>query len=145
VAHVGPTSLATTPAEPDFEVQILAEDVVRDQLSAAEELIYVGHREPALVAAGAALEGALRLSAGGLAGSTASAAALLEALLAVRTLNDFEYELLYEALDARDRLVRGYVPEREAPVRPERIGAVVAIVVRLLEPLPGAEAGAQHI
>jgi pimeloyl-ACP methyl ester carboxylesterase len=138
---VGPFSLATTPAEPDFDVEILDEDLVRDQLSAAEELIYVGHREPALVAAGAALEGALRLSAGGLAGSGASAAALLEALLAAGTLTDMEYDLLFEALEGRDRLVRGYVPLNADAVHPARIGSVLAIALRLLEGLrhPWAE------
>ena len=133
---MGPFSLATTPAERDFDVEVLDEDLVRDQLSAAEELIYVGHREPALVAAGAALEGALRLSARALAGPGASAAALLEALLALRALDDREYDLLYEALEARDRLVRGYAPECDAAVDRERIEAVLAIVVRLLEELP---------
>ncbi|MEA2440380.1 MAG: hypothetical protein QOH76_1804 [Thermoleophilaceae bacterium] len=132
---MGRFTFATTPAEPDFDVVLLDEDVVRDQLSAAEELIYVGHREPALVAAGAALEGALRLRGGELAGPRASAAALLEALLALQTVDDGEYELLYEALEARDRLICGYAPESEAAVRPERIGAVLAIVVRLLEGL----------
>jgi hypothetical protein len=133
---VGRFSLATTPAETDFDVEILDEDLVRDQLSAAEELIYVGHREPALVAAGAALEGALRLSAGALAGPGASAAALLEALLALRALDDGEYDLLYEALEVRDRLVCGYAPECDAAVQRDRIDAVLAIVVRLLEELP---------
>ena len=133
---MGPVSLATTPVEADFGIEVLSEDRVRDQLSAAEELIYVGHREPALVAAGAALEGALRLSAAGVAGPGASAAALLEALLALRALDDREHELLYEALEARDRLVRGYAPEYEAPLNPDRAHAVLAIVVRLLEELP---------
>src|SRR3954469_6637318 len=132
---MGPFSLATTP-QPALDFEILSENLVRDQLSAAEELIYVGHREPALVAAGAALEGALRLSAGGVAGPGASAAALLEALLALRALDDREYDLLYQALEARDRLVRGYAPEYEAPVDPDRTRAVLMIVVRLLEKLP---------
>src|SRR3954464_11397624 len=132
---MGPFSLATTP-QPALDFEILSENLVRDQLSAAEELIYVGHREPALVAAGAALEGALRLSAGGVAGPGASAAALLEALLALRALDDREYDLLYQALEARDRLVRGYAPEYEAPVDPDRTRAVLMIVVRLLETLP---------
>ena len=113
---------------------MLGEDLVRDQLSAAEELTYVGHREPALVAAGAALEGALRLAAGRLAGSTASAGALLEALMAMAAVDDDEYELLFEALEARDRLMRGYAPDDWAAARPERIESVLAIVVRLLEP-----------
>src|SRR3954453_7105697 len=128
--------LATTPVQDGIGVEILGEHRVRDQLSAAEELLYVGHREPALVAAGAALEGTLRLSAAGVAGPGASAAALLEALLALRALDDREYDLLYEALEARDRLVRGYAPEYEAPVDPDRTRAVLMIVVRLLETLP---------
>ena len=132
---MGPLSLATTP-QPAIAVEILSENLVRDQLSAAEELTYVGHREPALVAAGAALEGALRLSAGGVAGQGASAAALLEALLALRALDDREYDLLYEALEARDLLVRGYALEDKAPAEPERTRAVLVIVVRLLEELP---------
>jgi hypothetical protein len=132
---MGPFSLATTP-QPALDFEILSENLVRDQLSAAEELIYVGHREPALVAAGAALEGALRLSAGGVAGPGASAAALLEALLALRALDDREYDLLYEALEARDLLVRGYALEDEAPAEPDRTRAVLVIVVRLLEELP---------
>src|SRR4051794_8091859 len=125
-------SLATTPSPAAVGAEILSENRVRDQLSAAEELVYVGHREPALVAAGAALEGALRLSAGGVAGPGASAAALLEALLALRALDDREYDVLYGALEARDRLVRGYAPEQGA-ADPERIERVLAIVVRLLE------------
>jgi hypothetical protein len=141
---MGRFSLATTPVGPRFEVEVLHEDLVRDQLSAAEELIYVGHREPALVAAGAALEGALRLCAAELAGPTASAAALLEALLAVRIVSDLEYELLYEALSARDRLVCGYAPDYPAAVHPDRIELVVAIVVRLLEPHSQSATAAQQ-
>src|SRR3954470_19502310 len=131
-------SLATTPVRDGIGVELLGEHRVRDQLSAAEELLYVGHREPALVAAGAALEGALRLSAGGVAGPGASAAALLEALLALRALDDREYDVLYEALEARDRLVRGYAPDHGAS-EPERIDEVLAIVVRLLEGCGSAE------
>ncbi len=135
---MAPYSLDTTPSEAALPVEILSENRVRDQLSAAEELIYVGHREPELVAAGAALEGALRLSAGGVAGPGASAAALLEALLALRALDDREYDVLYEALEARDRLVRGYAPE-EGAADEERIYEVLAIVVRLLEVCGSAE------
>ena len=129
---MAPSSPATTPSPAVLAAELLSENRVRDQLSAAEELVYVGHREPALVAAGAALEGALRLSAGGVAGPGASAGALLEALLALRSLDDREYDVLYEALAARDRLVRGYAPE-EGAADPERIEEVLAIVVRLLE------------
>src|SRR5436190_16955104 len=84
---------------------LLSEESIRDQLSAAEELVYVGHKEPALVAAGAALEGALRFGAGGIAGPTASAGALLEALLAMGAVDDYEHGILIDALAARDRLI----------------------------------------
>src|SRR4051812_3301227 len=129
---MAPFSLATTPSPAAVPVEVLGENRVRDQLSAAEELVYVGHREPALVAAGAALEGALRLSAGGVAGPGASAAALLEALLALRALDDREYDVLYESLEARDRLVCGYTPE-EGAAEHERISEGLATVIRLLE------------
>src|SRR3954451_1508705 len=129
---MAPFSPATTPSQTAVTVEILGESRVRDQLSAAEELLYVGHREPALVAAGAALEGTLRLSAGGVAGPGASAAALLEALLALRALDDREYDLLYETLEDRDKLVRGYAPT-EGAAEPARITEVFTIVVRLLE------------
>jgi hypothetical protein len=75
-------SVATTLSDPGPQAAILDEERVRDQLSAAEELVYSGHREPALVAAGVAVEGAIRLAGGPMAGHRASAAALLEALLA---------------------------------------------------------------
>ena len=134
---MGSVSLATTPIDAGFGL-ILDEDRVRDQLSAAEELSFVGHREPALVAAGAALEGALRLRGARIAGPTASAAALLEALLAVSAVTDIEYDLLLDALNARDRLVRGYMPLDSAAVERDRIAPVIAIVVRLLEDVHAA-------
>jgi uncharacterized protein YutE (UPF0331/DUF86 family) len=117
-----------------FDDGILSEESVRDQLSAAEELVYVGHREPALVAAGAALEGALRLRAGAMAGTNASAPALLEALLAATAVDESEYDLLLHALAARDRLIHGYSPQRCETTDPDRIWSVLQITVRLLEP-----------
>ena len=107
---------------------------MRDQLSAAEELVYVGHREPAVVAAGAALEGALRLGAGRIAGPTASAPALLEAMLAAEAIDDHEYEMALDALAARDRLIHGYTPDHAGATEPERIWLILQVVVRLLEP-----------
>src|SRR5436853_5951614 len=100
-------SLARSAVDPG----ILSEESVRDQLSAAEELVFLGHKEPAMVAAGAALEGALRLGAGAIAGPTASAAALLEALLAARAVDDGEYDIAVDLLAARDRLIHGYTPD----------------------------------
>ena len=117
-----------------FDDGILSEESVRDQLSAAEELVYVGHREPALVAAGAALEGALRVRASAIAGPNASAAALIEALLATGSVDESEYELLLHALAARDRLIHGYSPQRCDTTDPEQIWSVLQITVRLLEP-----------
>jgi pimeloyl-ACP methyl ester carboxylesterase len=128
-----------TAEEPEFEVQVLDEDRVRDQLSVAEELVYVGHREPALVAAGAALEGAIRLAAGAVAGPTASAGALLEALLAFRALDDREHEQVFEVLAARDRVTRGFAPRDPRVSDPKRLTDVLGIAIRLLEPSPGRQ------
>ena len=121
-------------ARPAADAGILSEESVRDQLSAAEELVYVGHKEPALVAAGAALEGALRFGAARIAGPTASAGALLEALLARGAIDPDEQEIAIDALKARDRLIHGYTPERSDATDPERIWLVLQVAVRLLEP-----------
>jgi hypothetical protein len=121
-------------ARPSVDTGILSEESVRDQLSAAEELVYVGHKEPALVAAGAALEGALRFGAARIAGPTASAGALLEALLAAGAIDDEEHGVVIDALEARDRLIHGYTPERNEATDPGRIWLVLQVAVRLLEP-----------
>jgi hypothetical protein len=130
---MSPFSAATVLSELDFGLGVLDEDRVRDQLSAAEELVYVGHREPALVAAGAALEGAIRLRAGAVAGEGASAGALLEALLSTGAVAAAEYDLLFDTLAARDRLIHGFTPNRFDAADPDRVAAVLAIAVRLLE------------
>jgi uncharacterized protein YutE (UPF0331/DUF86 family) len=124
------------PSTPYFGIEVLSEDRVRDQLSAAEELAYVGHEEPAVLATGAALEGALRLTGGKVAGFEASAGALLEALLAKGWIDDGEYELLYRVLTVRDRLVHGYAPDDDSHVDTCGTHASLRIVVRLLETLP---------
>jgi hypothetical protein len=131
---VNQPTLAPAPPIAESRLEVLDEERVRDQLSAAEELVYVGHREPALVAAGVALEGALRLGAGALAGSNASAGALLEALLAIGALDSDDHQLLFETLAARDCLMHGYSPECFETTQPERIGEVLRIAIRLLEP-----------
>jgi hypothetical protein len=132
---VGRFTLAIPPPPPiDIGAVVLDEDRVRDQVSAAEELMYVGHREPALVAAGAALEGALRVTACSFAGDTASHGALLEALLSVRAIDDYEYEILIDALGARDRLIHGFAPWNPDIASPERVSRVLEIAIRLLEP-----------
>lgn len=118
----------------DLDAGILSEESVRDQLSAAEELLYVGHREPALVAAGAALEGALRFKAARSAGASASAAALVEALMATGALDEEEREVILTTLAERDRLVRGYLPEAADAAHPVRVSVALAVAVRLLEP-----------
>jgi uncharacterized protein YutE (UPF0331/DUF86 family) len=127
-------SVAITPPYPGPEAAILDEERVRDQLSAAEELVYSGHREPALVAAGVAVEGAIRLAGGPMAGHRASPAALLEALVAYQALDDREQEQLTAALAARDRLVQGYAPPDPALADPRRVTAVLELAIRLLEP-----------
>lgn len=133
---MGRFTVATPPVDTSLEAVVLDEDRVRDQVSAAEELTYVGHREPALVATGAALEGALRVTAGSIAGETASAGALLEALLCFNAINDREYELLFDTIRARDRLIHGFAPMNPDVASPEQVGEVLAIAVRLLEPSP---------
>ncbi|MEA2457296.1 MAG: hypothetical protein QOC95_268 [Thermoleophilaceae bacterium] len=116
-----------------FEPSLLDEEHVRDQLSAAEELLFVGHVGPAAVATGAALEGAMRLSGGHLAGPAASPGALLEALLAKGGIDEGEYDLLYRSLSARDRLAHGYVPEPGHAVCGTEMAAVLVVAARLLE------------
>ncbi|HEY0632249.1 MAG TPA: hypothetical protein VGC98_09355 [Thermoleophilaceae bacterium] len=132
-------------ARPAVDAGILSEESVRDQLSAAEELLYVGHKEPAAVAAGAALEGALRFGAAQMAGPTASAGALLEALHADGAIDAEEHEILIDALEARDRLVHGYTPEPAHATEPERICLILQVAVRLLEPPVPATAAAGRV
>jgi hypothetical protein len=112
--------------------QLLDEQRVRDQLSAAEELAYLGHAEPAVVAAGAALEAALRLSADG--PSDVDVASILSDLRAYGVLEAGEVDLARGLLEARDRLIHGWHPN--APRREIRrsLGAAFGIVARLLEP-----------
>jgi hypothetical protein len=131
-----PTLLTAPSRRLYFGIDVLSEDRVRDQLSAAEELVYVGHDEPAVLASGAALEGALRLTGGQVAGYEASAGALLEALHANGWIDDPEHELLHRLITARDRLVHGYAPDDDFTVDAAGTRASLAIVVRLLETLP---------
>jgi hypothetical protein len=128
------TPLAAPVVLPEIEPPPLDEERVRDQLSAAEELHYVGHAEPALIAAGAALAGVLRLRGGSLAGYAASGGALLEALLATGALSDLEHDLLHRLLRAHQRLTQGYAPDFDAltPVETER---ALTLMVHLLEDL----------
>jgi hypothetical protein len=131
-------------ATADPQLQPLDEELVRDQLSVAEELVYVGHREPALVAAGAAAEGAIRLAAGHLAGRTASGGALLEAVLAVRSIDEHEYDLLYGVLTSRDRLAHGFAPDPEWIVGEDGLREALDVVIRLLEPTSLADVEPSH-
>lgn len=126
---------------PDLEPLLLDEERVRDQLSAAEELHHVGHAEPALVAAGAALAGVLRLRVGRLAGESASRGALLEALYATGALSPSEHEILYRLLRAHDRLMRGHAPDCDAALTPRETGAALALMVNMLEQL---HSGSRH-
>ena len=96
----------------------------------------MGHEAPAVLATGAALEGALRLTGGPVEGSEASAGALLEALLATGWIDAPEYELLYRVLTARDRLVHGFAPGSDFTVDSHGTRMSLCIVVRLLETLP---------
>ena len=121
-----------TAAPPGPALRPLEEEQVRDQLSAAEELLHLGHGQPALVAASAAIEGALRLRGSHLAGPTASSGALLEALLVERMIDDLEHERLYRALAARDHLSHGFAPRDEEPADPQRVEHVLGVALRLL-------------
>jgi DNA-binding CsgD family transcriptional regulator len=113
---------------------VLPEDYVRDQLSAAEELVFTGHREPAVVAAGAGIEGAVRLSSRE-SDSSLSANELLESLQASGVVDRGEAAELGRVLAARDYLIHGLVPGAEAVPQPDVMQAV-AIALRLLESLP---------
>jgi hypothetical protein len=136
------TSLVASWSTAELEPPPLDEERVRDQLSAAEELHYVGHAEPALISAGAALAGVLRLRGGSLAGNSASGGALLEALLATGALSGGEHELLYRLLRAHHRLTHGYAPDLDAALGPHETAKALALMVHLLEGLHPAPATA---
>ena len=120
---------------------MLDEERVRDQLSAAEELAFVGHAEPAMIAAGGALGGVLRLRGGPLAGAEASGGALLEALLANAVVSDCEHELLYRLMRAHRMLTTGYAPDYDAALSPMETAQALALMVHLLEDLYGTPCG----
>ena len=120
---------------------MLDEERVRDQLSAAEELAFVGHAEPAMIAAGAALGGVLRLRGGPLAGATASGGALLEALLANAVVSECQHELLYRLMLAHGRLTSGYEPDCDVTLSQLETVQALALMVRLLEDLYGTPCG----
>jgi uncharacterized protein YutE (UPF0331/DUF86 family) len=135
------TSIAAPWITPEVEPPLLDEERVRDQLSAAEELHYVGYAEPALIAAGSALAGVLRLRGGPLAGDQASGGALLEALLASGTLSTPEHELLSRLLRAHNRLTHGYAPDSDEALDPCETAQALALMVHLLEELYGRPIG----
>jgi hypothetical protein len=118
------------------ELELLDEERVRDQLSSAEELHYMGHNGAALIAAGAALAGTLRLCAGPLPARSASCGALLEALRATEVVSIGEHEHLYRLLRAYDRLTRGFAPDEDDVLGPRQREIAHASMARLLERLP---------
>jgi hypothetical protein len=126
-------SLVATWSTTEIEPPLLDEERVRDQLSAAEELHYVGHADPALIAAGATLAGVLRLRGAPLAGQLASGGALLEALLANGVVSSSEHELLYRLLRAHMRFTAGYAPDVDASLSPCETAQALALMVDLLE------------
>jgi hypothetical protein len=128
-------SLLPARAAPELEPDLLDEERVRDQLSAAEELHYLGHAEPALVAAGAALAGGLRLCAGRPRGNSASCGELLDALRETGAVSAPEHEILYRLLRVHGRLAGGYAPDRDAVLGPEETGSALATMVNMLERL----------
>jgi hypothetical protein len=126
---------------PQLEPGLLDEERVRDQLSAAEELHHLGHAEPAVVAAGAALAGVLRLRAGFLLDHSASCGALLEELHATGAVSVTSREILCRLLRVHDRLTRGYAPDRDAGLARLETGCALATIVQMLEPL---RSGSRH-
>ena len=93
-----------------IEVDVLNEDRVRDQLSAAEGLIYIRTREPAASSGGAALEGALRLRGGRWRTTPPRRARYSRRSSPPVRSTTSEHELLYRILTVRDRLMHGYAP-----------------------------------
>jgi hypothetical protein len=135
------TSLPPAREAAELEPILLDEERVRDQLSAAEELRYVGHAEPAVIAAGAALAGVLRLCAAPLVGHSTSRGALLEALHATGALSASEHEILYRLLRVHHWLTRGYAPDRDAALAPGETEAALAMMVQMLERLHSGSMG----
>jgi hypothetical protein len=133
------TSYAPTPEAPQAEPELLDEERVRDQLGAAEELYHLGHAEPALVAAGAALAGALRLRAGPLLDHSASCQALLERLHATGAVSAAEHEILCRLQRVHERLTHGYAPGRDAAFARCETGSALETIVQMLEPLHARE------
>jgi hypothetical protein len=129
--------LATADTTPAPVPGLLTEEQVRDQLSAAEELLFVGHGEPALLAAGAALVGTLRLRAA-LRGAESGAPAI-DLLQAERTIGPDERRLLERALEAGERLASGFAPIHAGDTTQARIERITAAICRLLEPEPEQE------
>jgi hypothetical protein len=127
--------VASAREAPQLEPGPLDEQRVRDQLGAAEELHHLGHAEPALVAAGAALAAALRLRAGFLLDRSASCGALLDALRANGAVAATEHETLCRLLRVHDRLTLGYAPDRDAALTRGETGSALATIVQMLEPL----------
>lgn len=101
----------------------------------------MGHAEPAMIAAGSALGGVLRLRGGELVPGGASAGALLEALLANGIVTECQHELLYRLMQAHSRLTRGYEPDYDMSLAPFETVQALALMVRLLEDLYGTPCG----
>jgi hypothetical protein len=111
---------------------LLDAERIRDQLSAAEELAYMGHDGPAVVAAGAALEGALRLSSEHLA--DAPVALVLAELRVADVLDATELDLASDLIDARDHLIHGWQPDGRQLDIGRGLGVAFSLTARLLEP-----------
>jgi hypothetical protein len=134
--------LATADTTPAPAEGLLTEDEARDQLSTAEELLYVGgHPYPALIAAGVALIATLRLRAA-LRGADPDATSL-DLLAAETSIGDNERRLLERALAATARLAQGFAPEIDGDETAHRVQRIADSVTDLLEECAGAKAPEQ--
>lgn len=118
---------SSDPLDLEPELRPLGEERVRDLLGAAEELHYLGSGEPAVVAAGAALGGVLRLRAGHLVRPSASVAEMLGAV------SPSGHTTLHRLLRSHDRLVRGYLPEPADVLSATETDTALATIVDMLE------------
>jgi hypothetical protein len=134
-------SLIAFSTTPEVRPALLDEERVRDQISAAEELHYVGRSGPAMIAAGAALSGVLRRCGGPLAYESASGAALLEAMLAAGVLTERQHELLYRLFNAHQRFTLGFAPDFDVSLDARETSQALALMVHLLEGAAALRAG----
>jgi hypothetical protein len=100
---------------------LLDPERVWDEISAAEEMLYLGHADAAAILAGAALEAALRLRED-------AAGVPVDQLVAALPIARRDRARAERAISARDRLIRGYAEQPDEG----RTREVAALAARLL-------------